>query len=145
MRRAIFPFFSPLVFMCVSCTDQASQANAGYDYMVFERGGGGSLVFQATPSVSAAAFDISVDQLDFRDTTIRMTLFSISSTTTAFNSLTRALRGECNITGDFKRDTLCTGTWVTTSLVREGHNTEVTNIELRSELSKFESIVRDRL
>ena len=145
MRTAFFFLFAPVLFSFGSCEDLSILPNGPYDFMLFERSGGGNLEFNVSPSPNVYAFEIDVIRFEFRDTTIQMQVSENASNATTFEALKSALNGQYNITGDFTQSRLPTGTWVRVYMVKGSRKEEVTNIGLRNSLVTFEQIVRDKL
>lgn len=148
--KSIRPYFSVFAVlfsltMCMSCGDQSTGPNGPYDFMSFERLGGGDLAFTVTPTFDPGIFAVAVTHREFRDTMITISLLKNSAIAASVEALTRALGGEYQIEGDFKQSSLPTGTWVRVYLVQGESKVEVTNVELRENLLSFEGIVRSRL
>jgi hypothetical protein len=117
-----------------------------YEKMLFEREGGGNLVFTLTPTGSADTLLFNVEEMEFRDTTIQGIIWSNRTTKEVFDTLSDALNGKIQITGDYVPDTtLDTGTWAYIYMINSSGRTEVTNRVLRNALLVFEYIVRSKL
>lgn len=135
-----------ILFSLVACEEKSTQPGDHYDYMYFERYGGGNLQFNVSPMTVSDVFTANVSKLNFKDTLINLSLIKDATNGEIFDALTGALRGKYKITGDFKQDTLdIVGTWAFIYMIRDDDSTAVTNTELRNILLGFESIVRERL
>jgi hypothetical protein len=145
MNNGLLFLFVPVIFSFGSCHDLSTHPNGPFDFMVFERGGGGNLEFNVYPPTSIDDLEIVVTRLEFRDTTIQMVVPKSATNATTFEALENGLSGLYQITGDFTPSRLPTGTWVRVYMVKDSRREEVTNIELRNSLLNFEQIVRDKL
>ena len=83
--------------------------------------------------------------MNFRDTTITMTLSRDSTNSLAFDVLTQTLKGQNQLTGDFKQPTIPTGTWAYLYMINGDIKTEITNTQLRNTLMDFERMVVNKL
>ncbi len=132
-----------------SCKDLSTDAiggNAGsYDAMVIERQGGGDLGFTVLPNANSSSYTAVIQHREFKDTLILISIAADEIDASSFGALTNALAGKYEIAGDFKQTTLPAGSWVRVYLVHEGNKEEVTNIQLRDLLLKFEETVREKL
>ncbi len=135
---------SLLLFSCKDKSTQPGQISAYYDQMLFLRKGGGDLQFHAYPTSSSDTFKIFVSRKDFRDTAIDLNIAKVVSTSSIFDTLTQTLCHQIELTGNFKQDTIPTGTWAFIYFTTRTDTTEVTNINLRNTLIKVEQIVRSK-
>ncbi len=148
MRILLFSlaFFVSLMFTtCKDKSTQPGQVLPYYDHMLFQRSGGGDLIFSAYPTSSVDTFNILIARKDFRDTTINLTITKSVTTVSVFDTLAQALNRRIELTGSFKQDTIPTGTWAHIYFVASVEKTEVTSIDLRITLLKIEQIVRAKL
>ena len=135
-----------ILFSLVACEEKSTQPGDLYDYLHFERYGGGNLEFNVFPTTASNVFSAKVSKLNFKDTLINLSLSREPANREILDALTGALKGKYKITGDFKQDTLVlVGTWTFLYLIRDDDSTEVTNTGLRHILSGFESIIREKL
>ncbi len=135
-----------ILFFLVACEEKSTQPGSQYDYMYFERYGGGNLEFNILPTIVSNTFSANVTRLNFKDTLINLNLIKDTINGAIFDALTDALQGQYKITGDFKQDTLdLVGSWAFIYMIRDDDSTEVTNTGLRNILLGFESIVREKL
>jgi hypothetical protein len=109
--------------------------------MLFDREGGGNLIFTITPTLSIDTLLFEITKKEFRDTSIQGVIWSNRTTKGVFDTLSRALNGKYQITGNYAPDPLPTGTWAFVYMVDSSGKTEVTNITLRNTLIKIESLV----
>ena len=140
-----FIYLIPVLSLFAACNSDRMQTVDKYSSMVFERDGGGNLVFTASPGDDSNSLSIKVTRRNFRDTTITMTLSKEPENASLFEDFFQALEGRRQVVGGFKESTLPTGTWAHIYLVREKERMEVTNTELRNSLLFFETMVRIRL
>ncbi len=143
---SLLAFFASLLFTtCKDISTQPDQISTYFDRMLFQRSGGGDLIFSAYPTSSVDTFKILVTRKDFRDTTINIIVTKGITTISVFDTLTQALSHRIELTGSFKQDTIPTGTWALIYFVAGDEKTEVTNIDLRITLLKVEQMVRAKL
>lgn len=109
--------------------------------MLFDREGGGNLVFNASPTSNTDAFQVTITRKAYRDTNVQVTIIRDSITAGVIDSLVKALNGQIQLEGSFKQSTALTGTWAFIYMVQGNNKTEVTNITLRNTLLKLEPIV----
>jgi len=132
-------------FLLIVCREKTTQPAKQYDSLLFERKGGGNLVFIVYPTKNKNTFRAVVTSLSYRDTTINMILSKDNANATTFDALTRTLNGQNEITGDFKQATRPTGTWAFLYMVKGSNRTEITNTKLRKVLLDLEQVVRAKL
>jgi hypothetical protein len=117
-----------------------------YNQIVFDREGGGNLIFTITPTPSIDTLLFEVKRKAFRDTSILGVLWNDRITKGIFDTLSGALNGTYTIAGNYSPDTvLPIGTWTFLYMVDGKGKTEVTNRTLRNTLLKFESLVLSKL
>lgn len=110
--------------------------------MLFERLGGGNLIFHASATSSEDTLQVNVTQMAYRDTSIQLTIVRDSRNTGILDTLIRALSGTIQLAGSFKQDTAAiAGTWAYVYMVNGNGRMEVTNISLRNALLELEPIV----
>jgi hypothetical protein len=109
--------------------------------MLFERQGGGNLVFNISRTSSTDTFLVNVTRMEFRDTSIQITLTRNSGTTGLLDTLVESLNGHFQLDGSFTQSTLPTGTWAYVYLVNDKSKKEITNLDLRTTLLKLEPLV----
>ncbi len=135
-----------ILFTLAACEEKSTQPGDRYDYMYFERYGGGNLEFNVYPTTVSDIFSANVSKLNFKDTLINLSLIRDTANGEILDALTDALKGKYKITGDFKRDTLdIVGTWAFIYMIRDHDSTEVTNTALCNILLGLESIIRENL
>jgi len=137
-----------ITFSFISCEDKSTQPGqtTTYSQMLFERLGGGNLIFTASATSSKDTFQVTVTQKAFRDTSIQRTLVRNSNTTGMLDTLVAAFNGRIQVTGSFKQDTAqIVGTWTYVYMINGDIKTEVTNTTLRNTLLQLESIVKATL
>jgi hypothetical protein len=132
-------------FLLIANREKTTQPTKRYDSLLFERKGGGNLVFVVYPTETRNTFRVVVSALSYRDTTISMILSKDSANATTFDALTRTLNGQNKIAGDFKQATKPTGTWAYLYMVKGSNRTEITNTKLRKVLLDLERVVRAKL
>ena len=134
-----------ITIIFISCKDtstQPEQATASYNQMLFERLGGGNLIFHASETSSKDTLQVNVTQVAYRDTSIQRTIARNSHNTGIFDTLIQAMSGPIQLAGNFKHDTTAiAGTWAYVYMVNGNGNTEVTNITVRNALLELEPIV----
>jgi hypothetical protein len=147
MRLQFYILVISVIVLNISCLKKSTPTQPSYKYekMLFLRQGGGNKSFYVIPTKSTDVFQINLIQIDFRDTTITMTLSKDGATASTFDSLTKTLYGMHELTGNFKPSTLPTGTWAHVYMVKGEDKIEVTNHELRKTLMSFENIVLNNL
>jgi hypothetical protein len=142
--RYIILFFITLVL--VACKDKTTQPSQKYDNMLFDREGGGNLIFIVAPTAGTDAFQVNVARLSYRDTLISIALTRDAANAAAFDALSKTLDGQNQIAGTFKQDTaLIVGTWAFVYVVKNNTRTEITNVDLRNVLLTFEQLVKAKL
>ena len=135
-----------IVFFFVACKEGTIQQTEMYDNLLFERKGGGDLVFNIYPTLTTNLFLCNITRINYLDTVITLNLTGDNKNTETFHALTNALNGLTPISGDFKQDTTSfIGTWAYLYLGQGKNYIEVTNTDLRNMLLKFESMVREKL
>ena len=152
MRQlTILAIFMTIIF--ISCKDNSTHPEqaklnynqmlkVGYNQMLFERLGGGNLIFHACATSSEDTLQVNVTQMAYRDTSIQMTIVRNPKNTGIVDTLIQALSGTIQLTGNFKQDSAAiTGTWAFVYLVNGNGKMEVTNIALRNALLELEPIV----
>jgi hypothetical protein len=120
---------------------QPAQSAGLYNQLLFEREGGGNLVFAITSISSTDSFQVNVTKISYRDTSIQRTIYRNSSTAGLFDTLVLALNGKIPLEGGYKPDSLPTGTWAFIYFVNEKGQKEITNESLRATLLKLEPMV----
>jgi hypothetical protein len=148
MRFLLFLLAFSASLLFTACKDKSTQpghVSTYYYQMLFQRSGGGDLTFSAYPTSSVDTFNILIARKDFRDTTINLSITKGITCASVFDTLTQALNHRIELTGSFKQDTIPTGTWAHIYFVAGAEKAEVTNIELRNTLLKFEQMVRAKL
>ena len=137
-----------MAFLYLSCKDkstQPTQATASYNQMLFDREGGGNLIFTASTS-SRDTFQITVTKNAYRDTSIQRTIARNTNNSGIFDMLIETLNGNIQVTGSFKQDTAAiAGTWAYIYMVNDSSKSAVTNVTLRNTLLRLEPIVRATL
>jgi hypothetical protein len=130
-----------------SCADNAMHKPSPekYEKLRFQRDGGGHISFTLSPTEPGNSFTVKVDRLNFRDTTITITLTGDDLSRDALAALSETFLGKNTITGDFAQPTLPTGTWARWYAIQGDAETEITDRELRDKLLDLENIVRNRL
>lgn len=114
----------------------------GNTQLLFERLGGGNLIFHASATSSDDTVQVIVTQMAYRDTNIQRTITRNSNNSGLFDTLVEALSGTMNIAGSFKQDTTAiVGTWAYVYMENGNGKMEVTNCTLRSTLLALEPIV----
>jgi len=129
----------------ISCKDkstQPEQTKLDYNQMLFERLGGGNLIFHASATSSEDTLQVNVTQMAYRDTSIQITIARNPKNTGILDTLIQALSGTIQLAGSFKQDTAAiAGTWTYVYMVNGNGRMEVTNITLRNVLLELEPIV----
>ena len=136
-----------VIILQISCIKDTTpnQPSYQYDNMLFIRQGGGEKAFDVFPTTTTDIFQIIINHLNFRDTTITMTLSRDSTNSLAFDVLAQTLTGQNQLTGDFKQPTIPTGTWAYLYMIKGDIKTEITNTQLRNTLMDFERMVVNKL
>ncbi len=134
-----------ILVLALSCHDFATGPTGPYDSMVLERTGAGDLAFNVIPLSPMDSFHVQVTHLEFRDTTVILTLVRSEANALALDALSGALSGTMTITGDFQQSRLPAGTWVKVYMSKGQGKFEVTNVDLRNKLLPFEQLVRYQL
>jgi hypothetical protein len=155
MKAMTLPAVLPLVVLCwTSCSDFATGFGWPYlgpfDSMCIERQGGGDLGFVVLPAMMAEwqageVFTAIVSHRNFKDTTIVVAISRDEVGSASSDAFMSSLLGLRQITGDFKQSSLPTGTWVKVYLMNREFKQEVTNVDLRELLLKFEDCVRKKV
>jgi hypothetical protein len=147
MRYVLFLWICITVIFisCKQPSTQPDQTPFTYDQMLFDREGGGNLVFSVSQTSSKDTFLVNVTENAYQDTSVQMSIIRNSSTAGLLDTLVQTLNGQIAISGSYSRDTIPTGTWVFIYMVKASEQTEVTNITLRNTLLEFEPIVRSKL
>jgi hypothetical protein len=138
-------FFFCACILSISCKDrslQPEQTGEWYDYMLFDRTGGGNLEFRLSPTEGRDTFVVTIDKISYRDTILQSALIPSVEYKGMFDTLARVLSGQLTIEGAFRQSTLPTGTWANIYVVNKYNKKEVTDTALRSTLLRFEPIVR---
>jgi len=133
------------VMILAGCKKESDSTASSYEYMHFERKGGGQIDFNVYSTDNVDEVKVIISKIDFLDTTIQIILDNNSENTSAISSYFDVLNNKVQINGDFQQSTLLTGTWVYIYFVANTRETEVTNTELRDNLLKFEQLVRDKI
>ena len=146
MRNVALLIIGVTLFI-VSCKDKSTEPiQATYNQMLFDREGGGNIVFTATPVPSKDTLQIIVTKYAFRDTSIQRSIPKISTSIGIFDTLTEALSGQIQITGSYVQDTTAiVGTWAYVYMINGSDKTQVTNVTLRNTLLQLEAIVESKL
>jgi hypothetical protein len=134
-----------LIFSLTFCKREANIVTGYYDSMHFVRIGGGGKEFYINPTESSDKLLTTVVNWYTRDTITQFYLDLNENTSPCFTSLNDAMNDKIQINGDFHQTSLPSGTWVNIYLIKEGSQTEVTNVQLRNSLLSFESLVEERL
>jgi hypothetical protein len=147
MRIPFLILIISVIILQISCIKDTTpnQPSYQYDNMLFVRNGGGDKAFDVFPTTTPDTFRIIINHLNFRDTTITMTLSRDSTNSLAFDVLTQTLTGQNKLTGDFKQPTIPTGTWAYLYMIKGDIKTEITNTQLRNTLMDFERMVVNKL
>ncbi len=115
------------------------------NYLAFSRMGGGSNQFKLYLSENGQKVKACVTSYDFKDTVFDVYKDRNAEYETAFADFEKAIKKQIAITGDYKAVTDGSqgyaGTWAYLSFVTDSGNTEVTNIELRESLFRFETYI----
>jgi hypothetical protein len=147
MREPVILTAVLTIVAMLSCANNTrdDQAAGQYEKLHFQRDGGGNISFTLSPTDVEDSFEVKVDKLNFRDTTITVILTRDDSNRAALDALSETLRGKNRITGDFRQPTLPTGTWARWTAIQGDAETEITSRELRDRLLPLENIVENRL
>jgi len=132
----------------ISCTEKSTQSNDQkkvYSQMLFERQGGGNIIFTALFLSSHDSLHVNVSRKEFRDTNIQIILIRNSHCSGLFDTLFAMLHGDITIDGDFRQSALPSGTWANLYLTNGNEIKEIRNIQLRSTLLNLEILVHARL
>ena len=124
------------------CSNHQEKVTERYDSMHFVRQGGGQIDFSVFPTDNPDQVDIVVASSNFRDTTLQFTLNTSAEDATTFRDFHKALDKQHPIGGDATQPTLPTGTWAHIYLVADSSEREVTDIQTRNSLLKFEPLIR---
>jgi len=122
-----------------------SKIHGCYDYMHFERMGGGQIDFKIYQTGNKDKLKVIVNKFNFRDTTIQMLLDSNTENMSAFLTFNKSINNQVPLNGKIKQTTLMTGTWVHIYFVAKNKEIEVTNLELRDKLLIFEKLVKEKI
>ena len=148
MRYIVISIFC-ISILLISCkkdeSTQPNQTSATYTQMLFDREGGGNLIFTITPTSSRDTLQFFVTQKAYRDTSIQGNLMRNTNTTGVFDTLLGTLNGQYQLIGNYAPDTIPTGTWAFVYMVNGSGKTNVTNVTLRNTLLEFESFVLSKL
>ena len=127
------------------CSSSQTDSPVKYTKLVFERLGGGNLVFDVTPADDPDYLNVNVSRKNFRDTTITLKIYREDETASVFKIYSETLSGLRQVVGGYKEGTIPKGTWVHFYLVRGVERIEITNPDLRDSFITFENLVRARL
>jgi hypothetical protein len=155
MKAVMLPTVLALALLCwTSCNDLGTPFGWPYlgpfDSMCIDREGGGDLGFVVLPAMIAdrqagEVFTAIVSHRNFKDTTIVIAISRDEVGGASSDAFMSSLLGLRLITGDFKQSSLPTGTWVKVYLMNGEFKQEVTNVDLRELLLKFEDCVRKKV
>ena len=131
---------------CEELPEESVQTIKGfYDYMHFERAGGGQIDFDLYATDNSNKLKAVVSKYNFRDTTIQIILDKSSDNTASFSDFNKALNNQVQLDGDFTQSSLNTGTWAYINFITNNEQTEVTNTDLRNSLLKIEQLVKSKI
>jgi len=148
MRTISISIFALLISFtgCKKDSDNTVETMKGlYDYMHFERAGGGQKDFDLYATNDSNKLKVIVSKYNFRDTTIQIILDRSSDNAIYFSDFNKALDNKIQLDGDFTQSTLLTGTWSYIYFVSNNNQTEVKNVDLRNSLLYFEQIVESKI
>lgn len=147
MKHSFFTFFLILIFLtsCKSSVESVKMISGYYDYMQFERAGGGQIDFRLFKTEDSNKLIALVSKYNFRDTTIQIIIDKDIENTASFSNFKKALNNQMQLSGEFVESKLPTGTWVFISFCKNDMSAQVTNIELRNSLLKIERLVRNNI
>jgi serine/threonine protein phosphatase PrpC len=145
MREIIVVLF--ILFSFISACEKHSDCNVCgfYDYMHFERQGGGQIDFNIYLTGDTNTLAVKVLKYNFNDTTTKFVLSNNIENYDVFSAFYKAINNQIEIKGDFHQSTDTVGTWAYIYFVVNEKETEVTNTELRNKLLYFEQLVRDKI
>jgi hypothetical protein len=146
--KNIVVFIIGISLLFISCKDKSTEPTptTTYTQMLFDREGGGNIVFTAIPKSSKDTLQVVVTKYTFQDTTIQMDIPRNSTSTGLFDTLTQALSGQIQVTGSFIQDTMAiVGTWAYVYMVNGNDKMQVTNVALRNTMLQLELIVKAKL
>jgi hypothetical protein len=137
--------FLLLIITCTNCKKDPDIIIKGFfDSMHFSRQGGGQIEFYLYPMDSPDKLRADIIKYNFHDTQLQV-IIDINENPNVFSLLNQAMNNQVQINGDFRQPTTDTGTWAFIYLVSDNKETEVTNIELRNTLLKFEQLVEAKI
>jgi hypothetical protein len=148
MKKTIFSILA--LFIAFTCCENNSEESdkiikGYYDFMRFERVGGGQIDFNLYETEDSTKLLAIVSTYGSRDTTIKVVIDKDLENTAYFSTFDKALNNQMQIDGDYVETSLPTGTWVRISFYRNDNQVYVTNTSLRDSLLKFEIFVRNRI
>ncbi|MBT8220768.1 MAG: hypothetical protein KJP00_13140 [Bacteroidia bacterium] len=129
----------------ISTQPEISKEEGIYEHMHFVREGGGQIDFNIYPTANADQLEVIVSKHSFRDTTIQFLISKNAENIAAFSAFHNAIHNKVQITGNHDEPQLATGTWSYVYFVRDATEFEVSNIELRDALFKFEELVQNNI
>lgn len=132
-----------LIAVFYGCKKDSDTVKESFDYMHYERKGGGQIDFNLYTTGNVAQVKVDVSKYSFRDTSIQFTIDKNAENASAFALLQDAINKKVQINGNFQQPTAPTGTWSYIYLVSGDKETEVTSTELRNSLAEFEKMVKD--
>jgi len=133
------------IAICIGCEKDPVIVKGYYDSMHFVRQGGGQIDFSIYPNEKFDQVNAVVTKSIYRDTTILIIIPFSDDFASTFSSLEQAMNNQIQINGAFQQSTLSTGTWSYVYMVDNANEVEVTNIDLRDSLSKFEQLVKEKI
>ena len=144
MKTLLLSLLAALATVFASCQKESDAITGQYDYIHFERWGGGENTFDLYPTTNPDEIEVVVSSFEYRDIAIRFTLMKNNDNATCFSDFYNALNNQMPINGDFKESTLLTGTWANVYVMTNGKKTEITNIHLRESILQFEEAIANR-
>jgi hypothetical protein len=134
-----------LILMLTGCKKDPIIVKGFYDYMHFNREGGGQIEFTISPTDNSDKFNVVVTRFGASDSTIQINIDINNDNRSDLSLLDQAMNNQIQINGDFKQSSLLAGTWAYIYLVYNKKETEVTNTELRNSILQLEQLIRDKI
>jgi len=148
MKKVVFTIISLIIIFtsCENNSDESPKIVKGfYDYMHFDRSGGGQIDFQLFKTEDSNKLIAIVSKYNSRDTIIQLLIDKNLDNTTSFSDLDKALNNQIQLNGDFVESALPTGTWAVINFCNSNEQSQVTNTDLRSSLLKFERLIKNKI
>lgn len=131
--------------ICFNCSKDAEIEKGFYDSLHFVRMGGGQIEFNLYPNENFDVINAEIIKIGSIDTAIQVIIDDSNDYELTFSALNKAMNNQTQINGDFQQQTLPAGTWFYIYLIKNGHETEITNTELRNSLQSFEQILQEKI